>query len=534
MRKYFLALRNYYRLKKQFGVAKRILRKHNLSLRTSDPRAGEIIKIPVKKGYEIETTKEIVTTKPYLVRPKETKYTISRRYGISVEKLEELNPQIKEGLKMATIIKVPDTDEIPDADEGFILHQVEKGETFFSLSQQFKISQDQLIALNPDLVEGVKEGMLIEIPDTIFEENTSDFVVNIPENKQLNIVIMLPFTGKKNNLDFKKNKNRNRVTDFYLGAMMALDSVKKQGLSVSAKVFDTQNNTNTISNILRTNSFTEVDAIVGPMFLNNVKLVSQNLVRDSVAVISPASSKDHSLFASQNTIKETPSQEQLTNKVLEFVKKNYKDQHLIVIADDKKENEVKINKIVNLLNELDSIQNVIVLKPEEGYIKPELYKESILEDKENWIVLISDDEVVTADALNNLGVLPKDINITMFGLSFGSNFDKVINDHLARVKFHYPTANFVDYNDKKVQKFIQKYKAVNYSEPSEFAFKGFDIVYDALLRLATFTNTKEAFSSGISERSFCKFQYTINAGKGFENKGMFLIKYDGLHLVKVE
>ena len=41
---------NYYRLKKEFGVPKRILRRHNLALRTDDLKAGQIIKIPVKKG----------------------------------------------------------------------------------------------------------------------------------------------------------------------------------------------------------------------------------------------------------------------------------------------------------------------------------------------------------------------------------------------------------------------------------------------------------------------------------------------------
>ena len=129
---------NYYRLKKEFGVPKRILRRHNLALRTDDLKAGQIIKIPVKKGYQLESiVVKVDATKPYLVRPKETKYSISRRYGISIERLEELNPEIKDGLKIAQIIKVPDTTEIPDIEEDYVFHKVEKGETLFSLSQIF-------------------------------------------------------------------------------------------------------------------------------------------------------------------------------------------------------------------------------------------------------------------------------------------------------------------------------------------------------------------------------------------------------------
>ena len=78
---------NYYRLKKQFGVPKRILRKHNLALRTNDLKVGQLIKIPVKKRHKIttvkvETNNTNTDTKPYLVKPKETKYSIARRYGI--------------------------------------------------------------------------------------------------------------------------------------------------------------------------------------------------------------------------------------------------------------------------------------------------------------------------------------------------------------------------------------------------------------------------------------------------------------------
>jgi len=117
---------------------------------------------------------------------------------------------------------------------------------------------------------------------------------------------------------------------------------------------------------------------------------------------------------------------------------------------------------------------------------------------------------------------------------YGKNFDKVDNNFLARVNFHYPTTTFIDYEDLEVQKFIHKFKTNNYVEPSEYAFKGFDMTYDALLRLATFSDVGGAFDGGISERMSCKFHYTKNPNKGFENKGVYLVKYDGLHLVNVE
>jgi LysM repeat protein len=292
---------NYFRLKKKYGVPKRILRKHNLLLRTKNLIAGETIKIPVKKGFVVEENSDDKSgTKPYLVRPKETKYAIARRYGISIEKLEELNPQLREeGLKLAEIIKVPDTEEIPDIDEDYMIHQVEKGETIFSLSQKFKLSQTQLLEFNPELVKGLIEGMLIKIPDVSLIENTSDFVPNIPENKTLKIAMMLPFTVENKALDFEKNKTLNRVTDFYLGALMALDSVKKLGLSVTVDVFDTRNSKVNISKILQIHTLSNFNAVIGPMYFDNVEFVSNAIKNDTLALISPVSSKDHTVFASK-------------------------------------------------------------------------------------------------------------------------------------------------------------------------------------------------------------------------------------------
>ena len=50
---------NYFRLKQQFGVPKRILRKYNLALRTDDLKADQIIKIPVKKGLPSMSIKSV-------------------------------------------------------------------------------------------------------------------------------------------------------------------------------------------------------------------------------------------------------------------------------------------------------------------------------------------------------------------------------------------------------------------------------------------------------------------------------------------
>ena len=527
---------NFFRLKKEFGVSKRVLRKYNPVLRIEDLKAGQVIKFPVPKNYKQENQIQVtMATKPYLVRPKETKYGISRRYGISIEKLEELNPKIKEtGVKMTDIILVPDTDEIPDPEEGFTTHKVEKDETFFSLGQLFEMTQEELIAANPELSEGVKEGMLVRIP-TLIKASTADFVPAIIPDKEIKAILMLPFMSHKSGIDFAKNRTADVATDFYLGAMMALDSVKKQGLSVDMKVFDTKNNKRELTSLLASGNLGNADVIIGPLFFGNVQYVSEILKNKKVAIVSPISQKDHAPISNSKLIQSLASEEKMMDEVLRYIKNKYKGENLLIVTDTLITSIPKVTKVLNALQSLDSLKKITVLKPVKGYIKRELFLENVLKDKDNFIVLVSNYAIVTNDVVQNLGALPKETKATLFGFNKGSNFKNVSNNDLAHVNFHYAASSYVDKEDDAVQQFISTYKKKNYSEPSEYAFRGFDVTYDILLRLATHQDVTKALNAGYSKGASSKFQYSNNgAGKGFTNQGVYLMKYDGLNIVKVE
>ncbi len=74
----------------------------------------------------------------HLVEKGETHFAISRRYGVNVNEIIELNPDTKGGLVAGTIIVVP-YQEL----EGKI-HVVKAGETLFSLYRQYGVSVDQI------------------------------------------------------------------------------------------------------------------------------------------------------------------------------------------------------------------------------------------------------------------------------------------------------------------------------------------------------------------------------------------------------
>tara|TARA_R110002073_G_scaffold40547_5_gene115047 strand:- start:151975 stop:153903 length:1929 start_codon:yes stop_codon:yes gene_type:complete len=528
---------NFYRLRKEYGASKRDLRKHNPVLRSEDLKVGQVLKIPVDRDFKIEGVEnQVVKTKPYIVKPKEAKYGISKRYGITIEKFEELNPQTKgRALKMAELIVVPDTEEIPAEEKGFIIHRIEKGDNYFQFKQKFGVTKEQLIAINPVLEEeGLELGLLIKIPK-IAEAITTVFIPQIAPEKELKAVLMLPFMSNKSTVDFEKSITSDIATDFYLGAMMALDSLKKQGLSIDLKVFDTQNNRTLVSSYLVRNNFADTDVVIGPLFFGNVEFVSRALQNRNIPIVSPVSQKDHTNLNNTHLIQDTPSDDKLMDVVLDYIKDNYKGQHIVVFSDTTKAMMPQLMKTLKVLEPLDSLTKIEIIKPEKGYFKPELFREKIKEKKDNIVILVTENNVVTTDVVQNLGVLPEKTNATLFAFKKGANFNNIDNNYLARIKFHYPTSTFIDFENREIQKFSARYKQKNYVTPSEYAFKGFDVTYDALIRFATHDEISGALNAGYSERTSTKYQFESNGfGKGFVNNGVYLVKYDGLHIVKVE
>ena len=102
----------------------------------------------------------------YSVEPDETIYSISNKIGISPADIVKYNPSLFDGLKAGMILYFP----VSEFGEGYggsttmTEHVVKKGDTLFSLAGKYGVPTDAIIALNPGVDKGIKEGQKILIP----------------------------------------------------------------------------------------------------------------------------------------------------------------------------------------------------------------------------------------------------------------------------------------------------------------------------------------------------------------------------------
>ncbi|MCD8518435.1 MAG: LysM peptidoglycan-binding domain-containing protein [Flavobacterium sp.] len=129
----------------------------------------------------VSKPKAVSNATTHLVEAKETKYGIATKYGLTVTELEQLNPHIVGGLNVGqTVVLKPGVQVKKTTNVTLVDYEVQPKETLYSLSKKFDIAQADLITLNPDLQDGLKIGMILKVPSNgtgTFVSRTKDSVL---------------------------------------------------------------------------------------------------------------------------------------------------------------------------------------------------------------------------------------------------------------------------------------------------------------------------------------------------------------------
>ncbi len=96
-------------------------------------------------GIETINGKVVVVHK---VDAGETLYALSRRYGTTVDEILKFNPAADGGLEIGQIVKVPYVRAVKQVTTSGYVHRVAEKETLFSISRQYGISVDDIKSWN--------------------------------------------------------------------------------------------------------------------------------------------------------------------------------------------------------------------------------------------------------------------------------------------------------------------------------------------------------------------------------------------------
>ena len=437
---------------------------------------------------------------------------------------------LKEDIKKEEAVKEEKEELIAELEKDFVVYEVKKGDAFYSLTRFYNVSQEEMIALNPFLLEGLKVGQIIRIKPLEEGDASENHIYEdvVEEHISLKVALLLPFKTNENDTIkskdlFIKSRLANIVTDFYLGAEIAIDSLRKQGVQIDLSVFDTETKGTKINSILSENDLNENDVIIGPLYSEEAEILADKV---KTPVVFPFYSKKQHRFSSAQLIKTSPEKKVFREELTTYIKGNFIKGNVILVGDGEVASNSSNAIIKESLESHDSINVVNVLKPENGYIAKDRFLNILKPLEDNWVVLTSDDDVVVADAINSLISLPDSTHVRVFAINKGSAFDKIANSKLASIHLTYVSDEYVDEVSASTHLFNKQYSKKNNALPSFHATKGFDITYDLLMRLASGNSLKDTFNEGASYRVETKFDYSNNPLGVSENKGLFIVQYN--------
>ena len=524
------------------------------------------------------------------VQRNQTLFGISQAYNVEEEVIKKLNPDLnKKSVFPGMVLRIPDTGTAPapavkKEEAKTLTHKVLAKETLYSVSKKYGVKVDEIRDLNPDAKWGLKTGMVLKIPqektpivqkapvtdDKPVKDDSAQLdeadgndkekpcrVKPFPhQDDNFNLVILLPLNISQNDTltysDTLKPEHF-RFYEFLEGIYLAIDSMWLEGLNLTVEVFDTEKNPDTIRGIIESNKIREADLIIGPVFPNEIEVVAPYAKSKHITMVSP--------FSTYDVSKGNPYAFQVRNKLPRqidlatvYLGSKYRQNVVVIGRLSEKSNPDFIKFTTNLSAQIrqqdpagkaafktiyysESARNFMTA--DSRVIQIDSYLSASLP---NYFILPSENEVFTTEVVNELQQKTTARKISVFGLNQWvfkeldlSNLYNVNLEVYSDFEDDYP---YVDFTDPRVLNFCNKYKENWNIEPSKYSFHGFDIAYFFTRALFQFgpdlSNSVPCWTEYLNHPTIItpmRFQSNSNAN-GFENHAITVVRYQKEELIR--
>ena len=441
-----------YSIAKAYGVTEEDLYEANPSLRETGLQKSSILLVPVDKQKVAEKAAESAPSvaaaapgrqqdeyKEHTVRWYEDIDDIARRYGVTVQEIMDYNNLKTRKLSTRQVLRIP----LRRAD----------APVYTPAEAEESPVEKQAEPVNGEAQEEVW------VPQEQAREET--FVVSHPKDV-VDFTLLLPL--KVGNSATEANM------DFYSGVLMALKDLEAEGLKVDMHVHDLYSGMPDVEKLC------QGDFVLGPVASRDVEVMLQ-MIDGRVPLISPLDQRAASLSASyRNFIQAPAGAENQYEDLASWVQNDLQSGDRLLYVTEKNASNVQAAVNIRTAMARRNLQyQILNYAISAGRAVPDSLSHRLVRNGVNRVVVASESEAFVGDVVRNLGImLGKGYDIVMYAPSKVRNFDSIDGSALHDVSSHISTAYHVNYGSPEVDEFIHTYRALFRTEPSQFAFQGYD------------------------------------------------------------
>jgi len=410
-------------------------------------------------------------------------------------------------------------------------------ENIYIIAHKYKTDPQAILDYNNLTANQVRRGRVLLIPiggtdtapkqDSLARDELMDVVVPFNPNHCTNylpnpglshsVSLMLP-------LQLTDEQPNSLFLEFYQGFLLATEDLRQNGMGITLKTIDLTAYPN-IPALVQTGALQHQELIIGPVHAEDIFALLQNTYGSEVKIVSPLDPRaEQAAETNPRFFQVSPPLYWQQYNLLQYLEPQ--SGMVWLFSEEGGREQALLAHTKQILAESNILYREYNHKINQDITAnlTELFRP----DVNNQVIVVSSNEAFVSDLLRNLHLVHSSRRrpITLFGNASWRNFD-VDLDYYHQMRLHLSLTNYIDYERVDLKYFLARYRALFQTEPSNYAYQGYDVGYYFLQALYTrgphFEDCTEFIPAQPLQSNF-RFQ-KVDPHGGFINTDSRIIRY---------
>jgi LysM repeat protein len=482
----------------------------------------------------------------------DTPYSLSKKYGATVDDINKLNPDLAGGFKIGQQVKIPLKAAVVEGvkpvttpptpvkttvsfSDTVITYVVKPSETLYTIAKRYMVPVNELQAFNQLKTTKIKEGDTLKIPlkkeqikevpirevKPLEEVKKIDKSLLFKQKEKYEIAVLLPF-----DLDSKGSTQlKTLATDFYMGVELAIDSLKALGFDANVRIIDFPSDSAKMVAALKKPEMKNLDLIIGPLLPQSTEMVANWCKTNQVRMVCPASVNSAVLKGNQYVYAAVSSEMTQQAVMAKYVIENYKNDQIVLVNAGITKDKDLYDAFRNRFMELSKTNgNVKLIEIKAADVATYIRKNG------NTVFIVPTRDKVAANkfvlAVHKSSAKAGDGAITIIGTKDWAGFDDISGYYKTKYAISWAASSDLNYTLEQAKQMGRLYRNKYKADLNKYAAQGFDVFYYFVQTLLNNQEVKEQVVNAFN-------MSTVAAGSGFENNQCFILKHVDYELIRV-
>ena len=502
----------------------------------------------------------------HVVQERQTLYSISKAYNVTQDEILEANHGLREsGLKKNSIIMIPVQSEAPamkDIPQQETVESVQEPiqepaqpslqkihvvrwyETLKDIADRYNVSESAIIAANKLKDGKIKNRQKLIIPTEVYAQSITPEMPaeeKVSEEEEDNMDLETAFDNDDNQEEATQeyiSKSHIQATvllplkatgstssksnmDFYSGVLLAAREMGESGVDIDMSVYDIANGSYGATK----SELESSDIIIGPVAAADITRIYA-VAPGIKALISPLDPKAEQLCQTYSTMIHAPASRMAQYEDLaQWIKEDLMPGDRVIVISEKEARKGDEGKLLRAAIDSAYIEYIpLAYSILEGRKIQEPLEAKMTAEGTNRVIIASESEAFVNDAVRNLNLtIHNKFKVVLYAPAKIRTFETIEIENFHNTNLHASLTYYIDYSNADAKQFVKKYRALFNTEPTQFAFQGYDV---AKYFIGLCAKYGDAWMHHTEDTLMLQSTFNIKpVGNGYINNGIRRIVY---------